>query len=205
MKKKYILLVLMVLFASKKGSAQESYFGEIKLFAGSFAPRGWAFCNGQLLSISQNNALFNLLGTTYGGDGVSTFALPDLRSRVPIGTGQGSGGNGYTIGVKGGSEETTILSSNLPIHSHVSQMQVSDQKATLAEPTATSSIATAGNVSGRKVQYHLNYNSSIPDVTLQTVTTSAVGVDNPTAINIVKPSLGLNYIISLGGVYPPSN
>lgn len=205
MKKKYFLLLLITLFASKIVSAQAVYIGEIKLFAGNFAPVGWAFCNGQLISVAQNDALFSLLGTTYGGDGRTTFALPDLRSRVPIGTGERPGGSTYVLGQIGGSENITLISSNLPSHSHISQLQVSDQKATLAEPTATSSIATAGNVSGRKVQSHLNYISGAPDVTLQTVTTSSVGVDSPTSINIVKPSLGLNYIISLYGIFPSPN
>lgn len=205
MKKNYFLIFLLTLFASKSVSAQDSYIGEIKLFAGNFAPLGWAFCDGQVISIAENDALFSLIGTTYGGDGQNTFALPDLRGRVPIGAGQRPGGSTYAFAQKGGSENIIILASNLPTHSHVSQLQVNDQKATLAEPTVTSSIATAGNVSGRKVQSHLNYNSNVPDVTLQTVTTSSVGVDNPAPISIVKPSLGLNYIISLFGIYPSPN
>src|SRR5664279_4089451 len=90
----------------------------ILIFAGNFAPRGWALCNGQLMAINQNQALFSLLGTTYGGDGFTTFALPDLRGRVPIHMGQGPGLSNYIIGQTGGSENTTLLPTNLPPHTH---------------------------------------------------------------------------------------
>src|SRR5262245_42833413 len=96
----------------------DSFIGSIILFAGNFAPRGWAFCQGQILSIAQNTALFSILGTTYGGNGQTTFALPDLRGRVPIGTGQGPGLSNIDLGEQSGSENVTLLASNMPPHTH---------------------------------------------------------------------------------------
>src|ERR1700710_1746158 len=96
----------------------EAFLATILLFAGNFAPSGWAFCNGQLLAIAQNQALFSLLGTTYGGNGIQTFGLPDLRGRVPIHFGQGPGLSSYSIGQSGGTENTTLLLNNLPQHNH---------------------------------------------------------------------------------------
>ena len=99
----------------------DPYLGQITLVAFNFAPVGWAFCDGQLLSIDQNTALFQLIGTTYGGDGQTTFALPDLRSRIPLHQGQGSGTSNYTIGQTGGSEQVTLTSDQLPSHTHQAQ------------------------------------------------------------------------------------
>src|SRR6185295_12464655 len=96
----------------------EPFIGMIVMFAGNFAPRNWAFCNGQLLSIAQNTALFSILGTTYGGDGRTTFALPDLRGRVPIHPGQGPGTSNYSLGQQGGVENVTVTQNQLPAHSH---------------------------------------------------------------------------------------
>ena len=111
MKTKWILplaITLTLLISTAKSNAQEAMLGEIRLFASNFAPRGWAFCEGQLLPISQNTALFSLLGTTYGGDGRTTFALPDLRGRVPVGVGQAPGLNNVRLGEKQGAEPLTI-------------------------------------------------------------------------------------------------
>src|SRR5215207_9632471 len=96
----------------------EPFIGEIRMFGGNFAPRGWAFCEGQLLSIAQNTALFSILGTTYGGNGTTTFALPDLRGRVPIQPGQGPGLSPYTLGQMSGQENVTLLITNIPAHTH---------------------------------------------------------------------------------------
>src|SRR5271166_5833783 len=96
----------------------DPFLGEIRIFGGTFAPLGWAFCQGQLLPIAQNTALFSLLGTTYGGDGVSNFALPDLRGRVPMGMGQGPGLSPYVQGQMGGAESVTLTTQQMPPHSH---------------------------------------------------------------------------------------
>src|SRR6185437_6635000 len=94
------------------------FVGEIRMFGGNFAIKNWAFCNGQFMSIAQNQALFSLIGTTYGGDGVRTFALPDLRGRLPIGQGQGIGLSPRTMGENAGSEQVTVLLNEMPLHSH---------------------------------------------------------------------------------------
>src|SRR5438270_2669849 len=96
----------------------EPFLGEIRMFGGNFAPRGWSLCNGQLLPIAQNTALFSLLGTTYGGNGQTTFALPDLRGRVPLHWGQGPGLSNYDLGEQTGTESVTLLSTQMPAHSH---------------------------------------------------------------------------------------
>src|SRR6478752_7772156 len=97
----------------------QPFVGEIRMFGGNFAPAGWAFCNGQVLPISENDVLFNLIGTTYGGDGQETFALPNLQSRVPIHMGQGPGLSSYTIGEMGGTETVTLTTNQIPAHNHV--------------------------------------------------------------------------------------
>ncbi len=202
MKKTHFLTLILILL-TKLSFAQEPYVGEIRLFAGNFEIAGWAFCDGRLLPIAENEALFNLIGTTYGGNGQTTFKLPDFRSRVPVGTGTGTNLTNKIIGQSGGSEQTTLLSANLPSHNHNTQIQVNDQNATLANPTSSSSIATAGSLSGRILRQNLNYNTAVPDLAIQTTTTGIQGANQP--IDIVKPYLGLNYIISLYGIYPNPN
>ena len=119
----------------------EDYIGIIKLFAGNFAPRAWAFCDGQLLSINQNTALFSILGTTYGGDGRTTFGLPDLRGRVPMHAGSGPGLSPRRLGEKGGAENTTLTASNLPAHSQTGHLNLSNGKGDINLITATGGMA----------------------------------------------------------------
>src|SRR5690606_41832021 len=99
----------------------DEYIGIVKLFAGNFPPRGWAFCNGQIMSIAQNTALYSILGTTYGGDGRTTFALPNLGGRVPVGTGKSTTGSNYTAGQMAGQENVTLLQTEIPQHTHIIQ------------------------------------------------------------------------------------
>src|SRR6187551_576055 len=110
----------------------ESFIASIILFAGNFAPRGWAFCQGQILSIAQNTALFSILGTTFGGNGQTTFALPDLRGRVPMHWGQGPGLTNRTLGEIGGTENVTLTVNNLPSHTHVSTLTAAQPSSNLA-------------------------------------------------------------------------
>lgn len=179
--------------------------GTIILFAGNFAPRSWAFCEGQLLSISQNTALFSILGTTYGGDGKSTFALPDLRGRVPIQQGTGAGLSHHSLGAKVGKETNTLQVANLPAHNHVASLKVSSANANLNVATAGSSIASPGSLSGRTFTPTEGFNSTIPNITMnnESVTTNNTGSNTP--VNNIQPSLALNYIICLNGVYPSRN
>lgn len=201
--KKNRLLTLALLLFTKLLFAQQPYIGEIRLFAGNFAPAGWAFCDGSLLSISEYETLFYLIGTTYGGDGQNTFALPDFRGRVPIGTGQGSGLSNRTLGEMGGQETISLTTANMPSHTHTGRIVVNNGNATTSVPTASSSIATSGSFSGRSYLPNLSYNSNVPDILLQTVTTSPVG--NSIPVSISRPRLGLNYIISLYGIFPSPN
>jgi len=128
----------------------QPYVGEIRMFGGNFAPMGWMFCEGQLLPISENETLFQLIGTTYGGDGQSTFALPDLRGRIPVHQGTGPGLPGYTLAETGGMETVTLTVNQMPVHNHVFAMQQSGSHATpegtilASSPLRQFSSATGG-------------------------------------------------------------
>jgi microcystin-dependent protein len=169
------------------------YVGEIRLFAGNFAPAGWALCNGQLMAISENDALFTLIGTTYGGDGESTFGLPDLRGRIPLHAGQGPGiGQSYTLGELSGVEEVTLTAQQMPVHTH----------AVLASTDSATTTTPAGNVPAASPGLR-PYLSIAPDVTLAFQSVGAAGGSQPHA-NLM-PTGVVNYIIALLGVYPAPN
>ena len=199
MKKKYFLLFLLLF--TKLLFAQDQYVGEIRVFAGSFAPYGWALCDGSSIPINSNTLLFSIIGTTYGGDGVNTFALPDLKGRVPIGSGQAPGLSNYALGEKGGEESVTLTNSNMPIHAHNAAVLVNSQNTTAVLPSNNSSIATSGMYSGRSFIPFLTYTTAVPDVTLQTITTNTAG--NSSRVQLTPPRLVSNYIIALIGEYPP--
>lgn len=192
MKKNVFLNLVVVIFFSftiNTTTAQDAFVGEIRLFAGNFAPTGWAFCHGQILPISQNTALFSLLGTTYGGDGRSTFALPDLRGRVPVGFGQGPGLSNYSLGQKTGSESVTLNTSQLPSHIHnVENLSEMNFKSSPADKS-DAKVLVAGSPAG--------------STAVSTVKTASAGGSQ--AINNVQPALGMNYIIALQGVFPSRN
>ena len=174
--------------------------GVIKSFAGNFAPRGFMFCNGAILSIAQNSALFSLLGTTYGGDGITTFALPNLNGRAPIGAGTNAGQT-YVLGEQAGTPQTTILSVNLP--SFASQLKVSKSNATTASPSATSSLAVTGKQAGRDFDATPSYIDNADPSTITPLNPQSVmfiGQNLP--INNMPPYLGMNYIICVEGIYP---
>ena len=170
----------------------EPFLGQIILVPYNFAPRGWAFCNGQILPIAQNTALFALLGTTYGGNGQTTFALPDLRGRVPLGSGQGPGLSNYALGQVGGTETETLTINQLPTHAHPFAPGAIDDDADLglAANNYLANVANPGQV----------YRSGTPDTTLGTQMTSTVGGNQP--FDILQPYLGLNYCIALQGIFP---
>ncbi len=166
-----------------------SYIGEIRMFGGNFAPVGWAFCQGQLLPISENQALFNLIGTTYGGDGQNTFALPNLQSRVPLHAGTSSAsGNTYILGQSGGVESVTLTASQIPPHSHVPQ----------AAAAAGSQSSPSNNVWAGST--NLPYSQSAPAAALSPQAIGSTGGSQPHD-NMV-PFLAVNFIISLFGVFP---
>ena len=181
----------------------EEYLGIIKMFGGNFAPRGWAFCNGQLMAISQYTALFSILGTTYGGDGRTTFALPDLRSRVPVGGGMGAGPGlpTITLGEVSGEANHTLIASEMPAHTHLSA--ASSGNASQAAATSGATIATPGALSGRTFTPTLGFNTATPDVTLNPSSVGLAGGSQPH--NNMQPYLGVSYIICLEGVFPSRN
>jgi microcystin-dependent protein len=160
------------------------FIGEIRMFAGNFAPVGWAFCNGALIPISENDALFNLIGTTYGGDGQSTFALPNLQSRVPIHVGPG-----FALGQSGGVENVTLTTSQIPAHSHVPQ-----------------AFNAAGNLSGPSGGVWASsspstlYDNTAPSIAMAPTAIGSSGGSQPHD-NMV-PFLVVNFILSLFGIFP---
>ncbi len=170
----------------------------IKLFAGNFAPRGFMFCNGAILPIAQNSALFSLLGTTYGGDGITTFALPNLNGRTPVGAANSNTAKPVQLGELGGKSQTTLLSSNLP--SFYSSLNVSNTNASSATPSANSSLAISGTIDGRDFKAVPSFVNGDPNTPLNLKSVSYQGQNLP--IDNMPPYLGLNYIICVEGIYP---
>jgi microcystin-dependent protein len=174
----------------------EAYVGSIFAFGFDFAPTGWLLCAGQTLSITEYEPLFTLIGTTYGGDGISNFCIPDLRSRIPIGTGHGAGLQNYALGQKGGSPATTLTVANMPAHSHETIIQVpvgttsdaSDATA-IYFGTATSDV---GNTYETTFNVQMAVNASI---------TSLSGAGNP-PLDTINPYLVVNYCICTLGLFP---
>ena len=170
------------------------YLGEIRMFAGNFAIRGWALCNGQLMSISTNTALFSILGTTYGGNGITTFALPDLRGRVPIHWGQGNGLSNYVLGEQIGSENVTLLSSQMPIHSHPVNAVASGGNQ--ASPTGNLPAIESTGTS-------LNYSNGAANTTMNPTAIGTAGGSTP--VPLIQPVLSVTFIIALQGIFPSRN
>jgi microcystin-dependent protein len=172
------------------------FVAEIRIFGFNFAPRGWAFCDGQILPLSQNTALFSLLGTTYGGDGKSNFALPNMQGNVPMHPGQGPGLNLHQLGETGGSQTVTLLQSEVPAHTHtINCIDGSRVGGQIGQPGNAILVKTPGTpanafVSGGSQNQTLNFNS-----------VSVVGSGFPH--NNMMPYLGMNFCIALQGVYPP--
>lgn len=167
----------------------EPYIGEIRMFAGNFAPRGWAFCDGQLLAVSQNDALFSLFGTIYGGDGRTTFGLPDLRGRVPIHAGSGPGLSPRRLGSRGGAESVTITDAQLPAHTH--------------QLNASGDLAGRGNAQGNVLAKSGNldlYSGDAPNTALASQAVTAAG--STQAHTNLMPFLAVHFIVALVGIYP---
>jgi microcystin-dependent protein len=172
----------------------EPFLGQISIFPYNFAPRNWAFCQGQILSIAQNTALFSLLGTTYGGNGQTTFALPDLRSRVANSQGSGPGLSPYVLGQQGGSETETLTVPTMPGHNHTLAITVNSSEGGTNSP--------AGGYAG-KID---------PGIYAATTDNSHLGAQPPTGLtggnqpfSDIEPYLGLNFCISLQGIFPSRN
>ncbi len=178
----------------------EGFIGEIRLFAGNFPPKNWAFCQGQILSIASNTALFSILGTTYGGNGQSTFALPDLRGRVLVGAGQGPGLSIVDLGEVNGSPTHTLTINELPFHSHT--LNASANGPTL-NTAAGNLLASQSRASGGTMPDIYVANSGL--VTMGSSAIGNTGGNPPLPFNIMQPSLGLNYIICMMGAFPSRN
>jgi microcystin-dependent protein len=162
----------------------QPYIGEIRMFAGNFAPAGWMFCEGQLLAISENDTLFNLIGTTYGGDGQSTFGLPDLRGRIPI-----HQGNGFLLAQNGGVEEVTLTVQQIPSHAHAF--------------LASANNASAANAAGKLLAQTPSYAPYIALSANSALSANAVGSTGGSQPHTnFQPYLCVNFIISLFGIYP---
>jgi microcystin-dependent protein len=168
------------------------FLAEIRIFPFNFAPKGWAFCGGQILSLSQNTALFSLLGTTYGGDGKSNFALPNMQGNAPMHPGQGPGLSLHDLGETGGSETVTLLESEIPAHSH--QLKNATLSATKSNP-ANNSLTKAGSGA---TPYKATGSAQ---VTMSGNAIAPAGGDQPH--NNMQPYLTLNFCIALQGVFPP--
>ena len=169
----------------------EPFIGEIRIFAGNFAPRGWALCDGQLLDIASHSALFSILGTTYGGDGRTTLGLPELRGRVPVHAGNGPGVDNVSLGQKSGSNTQTLTVNQLPSHSHTLRAN------TLGGSTDDPSAASFGEAPDDM------YNTSAATVAMSSSSIQETGGGQP--VSIMQPFLGLNFIIALVGLFPSRN
>jgi microcystin-dependent protein len=197
----------------------EGNIGEIRYFAGSFPPVGWSFCQGQEMSISSYSALYALIGTIYGGDGITKFNLPDFRGRVSVGTGAVTGRPTVPLGAIGGSEMVTLLQTNLPAHTHAVTVvnptiavSVNSAQATTHTPAAGLSIASAGYMASGSFVPNLGFNNATPAVQLNpgTVDLSTLTVVNTNAggsmpHNNMQPYLAVNFIICIEGIFPSRN
>jgi microcystin-dependent protein len=168
----------------------DPFIGEIRMFGGNFAPQGWAFCDGSLLSIAGNDALFNLIGTTYGGDGQNTFALPDLRGRFPLHQGQGNGLSNRIIGEAGGSEAVTLTTSQMAIHNH----------SAVANSGAGNADTPAGNYWSGAATTPQYVPGDQANTSMNTAAIGATGQNQPH--DNMQPFLAVSFIISLEGIYP---
>jgi microcystin-dependent protein len=165
----------------------QPYVGEIRMFAGNFAPAGWMFCEGQLLPISENETLFQLIGTTYGGDGQSTFALPDLRGRLPI-----HQGNGFILAETGGAEEITLTVAQIPAHTHPLLATIDAASVTAPGPAVVFARSLAATITA--------YGSDNPSTNLNPQAVGSVGGSQPHTN--FQPYLCVDFIISLFGIFP---
>jgi len=181
----------------------EAFIGTIMMFGGNFAPRSWKLCNGQLLSIAQNTALFSILGTTYGGDGQVTFALPNLQGRVPIHAGQGAGTSNYALGETAGTENVTLVSGQMPMHTHTTVVTINANAAPQTASAEPGDAVMAGG-SGQSI-----YATGAPDGTTKMnagMASTVVGLAGGSQpFSVLQPFLCVNFIICTEGLFPSRN
>jgi len=201
--KKQITLLCIVLVSflgtNQTHSQATPFIGEVIMFGGNFAPRGWAFCDGQLLAINSNQALFSILGTTYGGDGRTTFALPDLRGRAVIGPGNGPGLSPRSLGSRTGTETVTLSVAEMPSHSHTATGT--------AQVSLSNEVGTSADPEGRYMANHLGgFNEdATPGAKLGGVTSTIDATGGSQSHNNMQPSQTVHYIIALQGIFPSRN
>jgi microcystin-dependent protein len=169
------------------------YLGEIRIFAFNFAPKGWAMCNGQLLAIQSNAALFSIIGTFYGGNGTSTFALPNLQSRVPIHQGQGQGLSPYNVGQIGGTESENLTVAQMPQHNHSLNATPANANNNRANGGTLASSTNSTNI----------YSNTNPSEAMNGASIGIAGSSQPH--NNIQPYLAVNFCIAISGIYPPRN
>lgn len=195
-------------------ASSEPYIASVDLWAGTYAPRGWVFCQGQLLSISQFSAVFSLVGTVYGGDGRTTFGLPDLRGRVPVGAGQSPGTSLYQLGQQGGTEAATLTISNMPTHTHTvtvtsptisgKLMAYKGRGALTADPAgAVLSQPSTGNEIYSTSSSNTDMGSTALSITLTGGGVTLANTGSSMPFNILQPYTCVNYIFALEGLFPP--
>jgi microcystin-dependent protein len=180
----------------------DSFIGQIMMFAGGYAPRNFAFCNGQTLAIAQNQALFSVLGTTYGGNGVSTFTLPDLRSRLPMHCGQGSGLSNYALAQTHGAASVALTTDQMPQHTHT--LNATQE---IASATVISNTVLPGQPSaGKPPDFYASQGSGQPGLTSHKLHANACSnVGGSQAHTNLMPSLGISFVICLSGIFPSRN
>ncbi len=178
------------------------FLGQISMFGGNYAPKNWAFCNGQLLSIAQNTALFSLLGTTYGGDGRTTFALPDLRSRLPLDWGQGPGLSNYQLGQFSGTPNVTLTVSSIPAHNHM--LQATQAIATTA--TIANTVLPGQPTVGNPPAFYGELQAGKPPLVPVPLNAASCGPTGGSQSHTnLMPSLCITFIIALQGIFPSRN
>ena len=171
----------------------DPFIGEIRMFGGNFPPNGWVFCEGQLMPISENDALFTLIGTTYGGDGQETFGIPNLSGRVPVHSGTGNTGVTYVLGETGGVESVTLTTNQMPIHNHPMTTTATNQQLSPQNATFATSTSVQAGVSGYQ-------NNVTPNVPLLPTAIGPIGGQQPH--DNFQPTLAISYILSLFGIFP---
>ena len=177
----------------------DPFVAEIRIWATDFAPRGWAQCNGQLMPISQNTALFSLLGTNYGGNGTSNFALPNMQGNVPVHAGFSSFGQQFFVGEQSGSEFVTLITSEIPAHAHVVNADTGIANTT----SASGGFYKSGNLPGTPAKAIASFTTDAPNTTLDLRTVGVSGGSQPH--NNMMPYLTLNFCIALQGIFPSQN
>lgn len=178
----------------------EGTIGEIRMFAATFSPRFWAYCNGQLLAINQNTALFSILGTTYGGNGTTNFALPNMQSRVAVGTGTGPGLSNYVLGQLSGVENNTITTANIPSHTHA----ITGAARMLTTTAPANAVAPTGNYFANDATPKYK-NSGAGDTMKPANVALALGSSGGTPVSNLMPYTAISYIICLQGIFPARN